>query len=446
MSGIKRFFEKRKLNVKFKKAGEGHRLDQPSSSGGRKAPAPASAPRPVTPRKPESDAARKAAAEAALARMEANQQSKTADGMVIQRARMKRELEMEKKRLQEAEAKGAAARAEPQEVVQDCAPMVEAILFKCPDIGPQVLPKAEMEQAIHQFLLDNLEDEPEMTSALMIYTLNKSKEKVKVCVDTLIKYLDNIINNPTEEKFWKIRQSNKAFQERVACLKGTEEFLHAAGFSLKSMPFEDGEAMFYVFDSELAKDLERMQNMKDVLLQAEPLRPELDRAMRVFHPSSSAAKFAIPDEFYNVSPEELKKEQQRREEATEKLGMLRTKAMRERDEQRELRKYRYTLIRARLPDGVLLQGVFRATENMKHVYDFVRENLQNDWIPFQLSSGTGHKLEEGEGTLAELGLAPATVVNFAWDQAVIKEVAAQQGQAVAKVHLKPEIMALIQEL
>lgn len=36
--------------------------------------------------------------------------------------------------------------------------------------------------------------------------------------------------------------------------------------------------------------------------------------------------------------------------------MLRTKAMREKEEQRERKKYNYTLLRVRLPDGNLLQG------------------------------------------------------------------------------------------
>lgn len=35
--------------------------------------------------------------------------------------------------------------------------------------------------------------------------------------------------------------------------------------------------------------------------------------------------------------------------------MLRTKAMREKDEMREFRKYRYTVLRIRFPDGILLQ-------------------------------------------------------------------------------------------
>lgn len=40
----------------------------------------------------------------------------------------------------------------------------------------------------------------------------------------------------------------------------------------------------------------------------------------------------------------------------ERLSSLRTKAMREKEEQRELRKYTYALLRVRLPDGCLLQG------------------------------------------------------------------------------------------
>lgn len=359
---------------------------------------------------------------------------------------MKREMELEKKRLMENEAQGAAVRAGSVGVVQDSATVLESVRFRCPDIGPQVLSKSEMENAIHRFLLDSYEDEPEMTSAIMIHTLNKNKEKVKVCIETLVKYLDNIINNPTEEKFWKIRQNNKVFQEKVAGMKGTEEFLLAAGFSLKTLPFEDGEANFYVFDSELAKDVERLLNMKEVLLHAAPLRPELDRNLQVFYPSNSATKFEIPEDFYNITVAEAKKEQQRREEAAEKLGMLRTKAMREKDEQRELRRYRYTLIRIRFPDGVLLQGVFKCSETISHVYQFVRENLVNDFIPFCLSTGTGQKLQEDDRTLAELLLAPAAVLNFAWDAEVLKEAAAQQGQAITKVHLKPEVMDKIKNL
>ena len=38
------------------------------------------------------------------------------------------------------------------------------------------------------------------------------------------------MQNPTQEKFRKIRQSNKAYQERIAVLEGTELFMQSAGF------------------------------------------------------------------------------------------------------------------------------------------------------------------------------------------------------------------------
>lgn len=46
-----------------------------------------------------------------------------------------------------------------------------------------------------------------------------------------------------------------------------------------------------------------------------------------------------------------------RTEAIERSMMLRTKAMREKEEKREMRKYRYAVIRIRFPDGVLLQVI-----------------------------------------------------------------------------------------
>jgi hypothetical protein len=46
-----------------------------------------------------------------------------------------------------------------------------------------------------------------------------------------------------------------------------------------------------------------------------------------------------------------------RTEAVERSLMLRTKAMREKEEKREMRKYRYAVIRIRFPDGILLQVI-----------------------------------------------------------------------------------------
>lgn len=449
MSAIKRFFQKKKMDIKFKKAGEGHRLDQPSqsqpaqrsqpgSSGGNSQP-------PVSPR---GDATmseeQRRAADAAMSRMDQkDRQNKHDDNIMSMKARMRREMEAEKKAHDKMMAQAQALQG-PVEVEKDHAPVVEHILYTCPDIGPAVLPKNEIEGYIHEFLLNQLVEEPEMSSAVMIQSLNRDKEKVKVCVETLAKYLDNIINNPTEEKFRKIRLSNKAFKERVSELKGTEEFLQASGFELKQLPFEDHEESFFVMSEENAGNTERLTGIKEILLAAEPILYQLDRNTRIYHPSASSTKFDIPDEFYAINPEELKKEQQRRQEAVEKLGMLRTKAMRERDEMKELRKYRFTLIRVRLPDGVLLQGTFKATEKLSALFEFIRSSLVNDWVPFSLQTGGGGKLTEEQKSLVELGLCPAVVVNFIWDESVMKDVQGAQG-AQSSI-LKPELMAHIQSL
>ena len=43
-----------------------------------------------------------------------------------------------------------------------------------------------------------------------------------------------------------------------------------------------------------------------------PLKPILDRDVRVFKPSPHAARFQLPDDFYNLTPDEIKREQQHR--------------------------------------------------------------------------------------------------------------------------------------
>ncbi|XP_013400654.1 UBX domain-containing protein 6-like [Lingula anatina] len=439
MAAIKRFFEKKKLDVKFKKAGSGHKLTEDTRS---LSPQPSQRPGTSQGRpQAESEAAR-AAREAALARMSQPRPGTANNQLKALKLQARAELEAER-----ALQQGAAA-AGPTEVYRDGAPLLEQIgvYYNCPMVTPEVLPKQDMEKKIEEFLLAQLAEEPQMTSALMIHTLNKNAEKVKLCIETLCKYLDNIIANPDEEKFRKIRISNKAFQERVCSCDGTEEFIQSVGFKQRKLPFQDGEDDFYVLDEDQAKDTERLNTLKEILLAAEPIKAELDRGLRLFHPSPKATKFELHNDFYNITPEEMRKEQQLKQEAVEKLGMLRTKAMRERDEQRELRRYRFALVRVRMPNGVLLQGTFRATEKVSVLAEFVRDYLVNDWLPFTLSTATGQKLTEMDSTLAEVGIAPATVLNFALDPSVVAEIKSQQGTFDDKNLIKPEIMVLIQDL
>ena len=108
-------------------------------------------------------------------------------------------------------------------------------------------PKEEMKAKIREFLYSQLEQERGLTATLIIHTCNNPKERVETCVETLCKYLDNILQNPSEPKYRKIRKSNKAFQERVASLEGTEEFIRDCGFQLEMLTGNDGnEEEFWI--------------------------------------------------------------------------------------------------------------------------------------------------------------------------------------------------------
>lgn len=51
-----------------------------------------------------------------------------------------------------------------------------------------------------------------------------------MCIETLCKYIDNLLENPGEEKFRRIRCGNKAFQDRVKSVEGGTQFLLCAGY------------------------------------------------------------------------------------------------------------------------------------------------------------------------------------------------------------------------
>ncbi|XP_047000984.1 UBX domain-containing protein 6 [Schistocerca americana] len=442
---IKQFFQKKKVDAKFKRAGKGYKLtdEQPRSN----TVTPKSSV-PTTSRSALSAEASQAAA-AAMARLGGQKlDSATAfTSLAAIQAQVRKELEAEKK------AASAAAKEEEEEVViaqQKLSSEVEAsphlavngVYFKCPLISDEILSKEEWTVKIKEFLYSQLEEERGLTSCLIIHSCNKNREKIAQCVETLCKYLENIVQNPTEDKYKKIRMSNRIFQERVAPIEGIQDFLMAAGFEIKKEEFQGSEEDYLVFSEQNVESLEYLSTLCDALRSAEPISLELDRNLQVLLPSQATHRTDLPPVFYTMTPEELKKEQQLRAETIEKSMMLRTKAMREKDELREMKKYRYALIRVRFPDGILLQGTFHVYEKFDAVLNFVTENLVQDDQPFILIMANGCRLshEEANQTLVDLRLVPASVLIFSWDTQETEEKSVDQ-QAM---YLKPEVMLLVQ--
>lgn len=186
---IKRFFEKKKADAKFKLAGSGQKLGDANSAQAQAAQrqaclaAAASRPSGSGSSKGQLSQEQRLAASAALERFSAAQGQNAEDfekrrSQAAIRAQAKKELEKEQK-IEKEVAKMRDTYGE-KPVIELEAQGANAIMYKCPLIGDQVLPKEEMRQAIRSFLYSQVAEEPGLTSCLIIYTLNKDSEKVSI--------------------------------------------------------------------------------------------------------------------------------------------------------------------------------------------------------------------------------------------------------------------------
>lgn len=175
-------------------------------------------------------------------------------------------------------------------------------------IGNEVLPRNEWKAKIKEFLYEQLEGERGLTACLIILNCN-TKEKSTACIETLSKYLENIIQHPDEEKYRKIRKSNRIFAEKVQPCEGGIDFLLGVGFIEQDI---DGEPfLIYSNDGDEAEGVEALKELLEALHHSEIIPLELDRNIAVLLPSQ-AKRSELPPDFYRISPEELKREQQLR--------------------------------------------------------------------------------------------------------------------------------------
>ncbi|NWS78341.1 UBXN6 protein, partial [Crotophaga sulcirostris] len=442
---MRKFFQELKADLKFKTAGPGQKLSEPSRVP-REKPKAEAAPKP---RQGPTDEAQMAAA-AALARMELKAKAKAPSSQEAIRNQVRKEL------MAEAAASEKGLSVEEEDLTcpdKDgaAALSVSGIYFICPLTGA-VVRKDQKEKHLREAIQLYFSVDPVAASIMEIHTFNKDREKVRAGVETVAKYLDNIYLHPEEEKYRKIKLQNKVFQERISCLEGIHRFFQAIGFETKTLPVpgqgkesKQTTEEYYVLKEEMLTKLEDLKDYKEQLLSSEPVRAQLDRQLSVFKPSPEAARFELPNDFYNLTAEEIKREQRLRTEAVEKASMLRTRAMREKEEQREMRKYNYTLLRVRFPDGYILQGTFYARESVSVLYAFVREALRDDWLPFELLGPGGLKLTDENLAFNECGLVPAALLTLAWDAAVMADVEAA-GEEPPASPLKPELLSRVQTL
>lgn len=452
LNKIKGFFSKKKAEAKFKlgvQIGPGRKLNAEASStsqGPAKKPAKDAY---VAPKRDHLTDEASRAANAAMSRF----QGKTEDfdfslqairvrffslSFLIKfilnsfQAQARKELEAERASAKESTSGETPVQKEPEpDTTSQYA--VQGVFFRCPFISEEILPKKEWKVKIKEFLYEQLEQERGLTSCLIIHNCN-IKDKIEPCVETLIRYVENIINHPDEEKYRKIRMSNRIFTEKVETVEGAYDFLTSVGFTEQTID----DDKFLIFGLDVTENLENMNTLLEALQCSETIPLELDRNLQVLLPSQIRVT-ALPPEFFRVTVDELKREQQMRAEAIERSQILMTKTMREKEEQRVINRYNFALIRVRFPDGVYLQGTFNVFEKLENVFEMVKSCLKVDDAEFSLVCPTGHKFngtEDREKSLHDLKLIPNTVLNFAYE-----------GEAKnLKEYLKEEMLVLIQQV
>jgi len=414
---MKKFFDKIKKDYKYKKAGTGRRLDEErvvtpqTSSTSTGSTGSAS-------REYGTSAANAQAAAAAIARLEKKMMPKSASSMNKATLRAAREQNAQAKQGDKALVDSLQP---PEEKKMEAAKIlsVNGIYYTCPLSG-EVIPKSDYVSHLETFL-NSLEPVPSMeTSVVKLNCLNTHRENREKAIEIIGKYLNNIKSNPDEDKYKKIKWNHKLFQEKVNSQKGATDFLKSIGWAEETL-----EGIPYLV---YKGPLENIEQALIALQTDEIPRPTLHRMPKLLSPTDGQQRVELPDDFFKITGNEVKKLHADKNIQSQQLDMLMTQKMREDAALLNKRTYCYSLIRIRMPDSDYLQGTFNVYEKSSTLLDFVKENIIDDfnWVPFKLRSADGtfiflENKEVLEKTIAELSLVPSATLTFCFYDDEIRE-------------------------
>lgn len=257
-------------------------------------------------------------------------------------------------------------------------------------------------------------------------------------VDVVLRLLRNIAKEPENPKFRRIRMGNPKIREAIGEVAGGIELLEEVGFELKE---EDGE-MWAVMDTPSEERVLMLKDSVSLMEQAkrassvkvdekvelekavEESEPKIiDRQTKVFFSVSEsvAARIELPDSFYKLSAEEVRREAEMRRKKMAESQLLIPKSYKEKQAQAARKRYTRSIIRIQFPDGVVLQGVFSPKEPTSALYKFVSSALKQEGLEFELIHPVPVKRrlipcfpEPGKraSTLDEEDLVPSALVKF----------------------------------
>lgn len=426
MDALKSFFKKKKVDKKFRNAGTGHSLITPRQGG------------PSNDQSPNRRVDANTLAIAAQKRIQKPNEELTYSQKRLQ-MQAKRELEEERRKV-ESQTKSLQIQDQSDQVKS--LPQGQlSVLYTCDIFDSSIaLPKHMMIEAIEECLRNMLNEKEESIEAAvhMIHTVNK-KQPALQAIDTLKKYLTNILSDPGELKFRRIRTSNKIFVDKVASVKGCTEFLQSVGFvESEETNQETNEKEKYLLLEKV--DISEMEAALEALNEGEPIPIKLSRNLQVYivDPKKPVPRPDIPPEFFSRSVDELKREQQARTDEIERLTTLRLRTSKTDPKKCN---YKYTLIRVRFPNNYILQGIFNVNENFQSVYSFVSEQLETQCGTYNLNFGA--QSFDQNASFLDSDLVPSALLSFSWDEETMNQFSAfKQPTTYLKKSLQDEAIPL----
>ncbi|KAJ4972986.1 hypothetical protein NE237_006160 [Protea cynaroides] len=330
-------------------------------------------------------------------------------------------------------------------------------VFECPVCNQSFRSEEDVSLHIESCISDKVENTVVVEESPASVSNAGARNELMVCVgaflsgkpsegsvEVVLKLLRNIIKEPNNAKFRRIRMSNPKIREAVGAVAGGVELLEYVGFRLQE---EDGEMwaimeepseeqVALIKESTLLLERRKTEDVPCFSRKTEDLpsvastevevhvgRKKFDRQIRVFFsvPESIARQIDLPESFYNLSAEELRRETEMRKKKIAESQLLIPKSYKEKQAKAVRKRYKNALIRIQFPDEVVLQGVFFPWEPTTALYEFVSSSLKEPSLEFELLHPVMIKRRviprfpvagDRTPTLEEEDLVPSALVKF----------------------------------
>lgn len=265
----------------------------------------------------------------------------------------------------------------------------------------------------------------------------------KFAAETLNKLLSNILVEPDEPKYRKVRLNNPKIQSTIVEVSGAVEFLLACQFQIAfQAKADESEEAYAVLDGDadisILKDaLNCLHSNFPGLAMPSPKKQTLappmvvrtgpiNRETQVILPNS--VENEVPEWFWQRTGAELAQAFRDAIRRRERDSQLMTKAMRDKlnlgKSEGITPPAKYATIRVRLPEGLFLQGQFDTTEPAAAVFAWVSDCLIDPLQTFDLILGTTRKpVQMSAHSIRAADLVPTATLHLRWTGLSEKEMA-----------------------